>query len=76
MPIADLWGGRLQLEVFYREISAHDVLHGLPQSSGVWWATRGSLRLRPAASYGIHLSFRLHVARGRTLYRYVFGGGA
>src|SRR5262245_681607 len=53
MPVADLWCGRLQFDAFYREISADSVFRGLPQSSGVWWASPGSLTLRPAASYGL-----------------------
>ncbi len=76
LSVADLWGGRLQLDAFYREISADSVFRGLPQSNGVWWATPGSLTLRPAASYGIHLSFRMSHLRARTLCRYLFEGGA
>jgi hypothetical protein len=58
MPLVELWGGRLQLDGFYREISSENVFRGLPQSSGVWWATPGNLTPRSATSYGIHLSFR------------------
>ena len=75
IPVADLWRGRLQLDGFYREISADSVFRGLPQFSSVWWASPGSLTLRPAASYGIHLSFRMPRIRPRTLYRYLLGRG-
>ena len=74
MPVAGLWGGRLQFDGFYREISADSVFRGLPQSSGVWWATPGSLAQRFATSYGIHLSFRMPHIRTRTLCRYFVGG--
>ncbi len=75
LPMADLWRGRLQLDGFYREISADSVFRGLPQASGVWWATSGSLTLRPAVSYGITLSFRLRRTGATTLFRYLFGLG-
>jgi len=74
MPIADLWRGRLQLDAFYREISADSVFRGLPQSSSIWWTAPGSLMLRPAASYGIHLSFRMPHIRTGTLCHYLVGG--
>jgi|GEM_PF-2687836 len=76
MPIADVWGGRLQMDGFYLELSANSMFRGLPQSSDSWWAAPASLRLRPATSYGIHLSFRLCRTRTRTLYHYLFRGGA
>ncbi len=74
MPVADLWRGRLQFDGFYREISAESVTRGLPQSSGVWWATPGSLAQRSATSYGIRLSFRMPHIHTRTLCRYFVGG--
>jgi hypothetical protein len=75
MPVADLWGGRLQFDGFCREISANSMVHGLPQSGGIWWATPQSLTPRPATSYGIQLSFRMPHIRPRTLYRYLLGRG-
>jgi len=74
MPVADLWRGRSQLDAFYREISAHSMFHGLSQSSSVWWASPGSLTLRPAVSFGIRLSLRMPQIRPRTLYGYLVGG--
>jgi hypothetical protein len=74
LPLFDLWGGRLQFDGFYREISADSVFRGLPQSSGVWWTTQGNPMLRPGVSCGIHVSFRmLHMGRG-TLCRYLVRG--
>ena len=75
MPVADLWGGRLQFDGFYREISANSMFHGLSQSTGIGWATPQSLTLRSATSYGIQLSFRMSHIRTRTLHRYLLGGG-
>jgi len=74
MPIADLWRGRLQLDGFYREISADSMFRGFPQSSRIWWPAPGSLTLRPAVSFGIRLSLRMPHIRTRTLYRYLVGG--
>ncbi len=76
MPITDLWGGRLHMDGFYLEVSANSIFRGLPQSSDLLWAAPASLRLRPATSYGVHLSFRLRRTRTRTLCRYLFGAGA
>ncbi len=76
MPIAAFWGGRLQFDGFYLEVWANSMFRGLPQSSDLWWAAPASLRLRPATSYGVHLSFRLRRTRTRTLCRYLFGAGA
>src|SRR5262249_39653847 len=74
MPLAHLWRGRLQLDGFYRETSADSVFRGLPQSSSIWWTAPGSLTFRPAASYGIHLSFRMPHIRTRTLCLCLVGG--
>ncbi len=74
MPLADLWGGRLQFDGFYREISADSVIRGVPQSSGVWRATPGSLAQRSATSYGLRLSFRMPHIQTRTLCRCFVGG--
>lgn len=76
MPLAAFWGGRLQVDGFYLQVSANSIFRGLPQSSDLWWAAPASLRLRPATSYGIHLSFRLRRTRTRTLCRYLFVAGA
>jgi len=74
MPLADLWGGRLQLDAFYREISAHSIFHGLSLSGSIGWTRPQSLTLRAATSYGIQLSFQVPQIRPRTLYRYLLGG--
>ncbi len=73
MPIAALWGGRLQLDGFYLEVSANGMFRGLRQSSAVW-ATPGTLAPRSATSYGIRLSFRMPHIHTRTLCRYFVGG--
>jgi hypothetical protein len=57
--MAHLWGGRLQFEIFYRELSRDRFLRGLPESRDLWWTTRGDSALHFEETYGISLRFRL-----------------
>lgn len=59
LPIAHIWGRRLQFDIFYRELSRDRFLRGLPESRDLWWTTRGDSAVHFEESYGISLRFRL-----------------
>jgi hypothetical protein len=66
MPVANLWGGRLQLDGFYREVSTNRMLRGLAQSSDPPRANPVGSLPHSDTAYGIALSFHKPILRAKT----------